>query len=644
MLQARAPPSEAEILALERAAMRSGRRGDRIRPPPPPRVHHSTGEEVCALAALCLGISAIIMSIYALTLLEWKVHPESGEGFGLRYIHIGGSTHYLETVGLVGSVYTASRCALGFSVIGVILAFIVLPQSKTFIVDSRGHLGPNLGVQFVVGVFFLFAIMLYPLLFPNQPFSGNAALVTVTNSTAANATDPAAGVPTFPDSGGSGSGTDVDPSSEEYQDALVAYERLGWVWTLGKGYWLMLSSALCMVAPAILYAFYSIFHWLWVYHHSNAMEQKFLSIPAVSLLVVWVLSLVALGAPYWKFDPSQSEWTHFGLDQIFVSDIRYTLRYYSGFSEEFNEGADAQGLTDQVRHVSNTCLAFGILAIVSGAFTWVEFGRQMYDGDRSIIAAIIMACWTTLMYFIVLLVYGVGFPQHVGVRYMEFGWSFYLFLACGVAFFCPLFALICWKACMRAKRTSHDERRMFLPVALTILAFLFSLGSIASEYWIQKGEDVYHAAVQNHLGLLSGWLDDERLEFNDMAQRFGSLQLGASVATMVLIACAMIIQLPVMSLGMMYVAGRHHLCRAQLPLLSSALSLASTLLYLLASILYAQCIAWDQLDSADFQLGHSWRTQLSAAILTTLATAGFVWRTKPRPQGEPNILAETIGK
>ena len=149
---------------------------------PPPRERrvrkdnrqpHSETEEYIAYGVFVFILGALVIACVGLSRISWKKAAGGYDTFGVREVHMDSTTHLLETMGFVWPVYTASRCALGFTIIGVIFSVYALYKVYKFCSESRGSLSNVMQRSFFCSFWYLWAIMLYGCLFPKYPFKGD---------------------------------------------------------------------------------------------------------------------------------------------------------------------------------------------------------------------------------------------------------------------------------------------------------------------------------------------------------------------------------------------------------------------------------------------------------------------------------------
>lgn len=141
---------------------------------------HTDTEENLGLWLFFFLLVALILACVGLSHVSWRVLPRGGDdAFGIVRVHMDGETHDLETMGLVWPVYAASRCAYAFTVIGVIWAAWTMRRIWHFVRSNRGGLGRLMRGAFWTSTWFLWAIMLYALLFPHVPFHGDLFYLTL---------------------------------------------------------------------------------------------------------------------------------------------------------------------------------------------------------------------------------------------------------------------------------------------------------------------------------------------------------------------------------------------------------------------------------------------------------------------------------
>jgi hypothetical protein len=156
---------------------------DRIRPRDDTESHTETEEYIAYLACILLFV-ALVLACTALNSVDWKEavsgteRPGPGEAFGVVFVHMAGQTHYLETMGLVWSCYTSARCALGFTILGILFTMWAFMRASAYIRNNKGSIIGVMGASIFVGHWYMWAIMLYSLLFPVVPFKGDLFWLT----------------------------------------------------------------------------------------------------------------------------------------------------------------------------------------------------------------------------------------------------------------------------------------------------------------------------------------------------------------------------------------------------------------------------------------------------------------------------------
>ena len=108
-----------------------------MRRPPEPSIPHSANEEYLAYGNFVFILTGLITACVALTTVSWKVSPGSGDAFGVKVVHMDGDTHNLETMGCVWGVYTASRSAMGFTVLGILMSARAMWKTYQFCANSK---------------------------------------------------------------------------------------------------------------------------------------------------------------------------------------------------------------------------------------------------------------------------------------------------------------------------------------------------------------------------------------------------------------------------------------------------------------------------------------------------------------------------
>ena len=141
---------------------------------------HTNTEENLGILLFLLLLSALILGCVGLSQVSWRVLPSGGDdAFGIVHVHMDGETHELETMGLVWPVYSASRCAYAFTVIGIVWAAWTMRSIWHFVRSNRGGLGRLMRGALWTSIWFLWAIMMYALLFPHVPFEGDLFYLTL---------------------------------------------------------------------------------------------------------------------------------------------------------------------------------------------------------------------------------------------------------------------------------------------------------------------------------------------------------------------------------------------------------------------------------------------------------------------------------
>lgn len=681
-------------------------------------------------------MAGIILACIGLSKIAWKVEHGTYNSFGVVQVHLDDDTHRLETMGLVWPAYTSSRCALGFTIIGLIFSLRALYKTYDFCSNSQRSIGHILTWSFFCSTWYFWAILLYGTIFPRQPFKGDlflgaigANFTTWENhpnggfqlqsaeaaaapeaeyqmwqhdiamarsplisphsvesllthppdrhlspapyqqtmfdhddhiphdpfaaydrlSSFSSSIDPLdlfpplssrrasssvfhslADVPSFP------SPTPIPTLTTESADSLATryfYARMAWKhlntkWKFGTGYWLVLSAALATIWWPFAYCVYLIYIWLLEGHRARVVQQKLVVIPLVVLMIAVLVGIIALSSRSWKVGDDPDADGRFGLDRIIIMGKKVKLKQFR-FSEKERRIKDA----------SATALAFGILGTFAGVACIVTLVPHIYDSTREWIKVGLLSTITAGCWLIGVSVYGAIFPQYIGSTYFSLGYSYWLGVATGIIWFIPIFTFVWWRIIARARRTTRDERLMAIPTACAFLAIVFTVGALSSTNWCASS---YGATVRdNHLGLLKGRYMGEWVHFTEIAAI--SLNLSSvGVATLILLLCGMAIQTPTFIIGMIFVSGRHAVCKKQVALLNTAFAVSTFILQVCAVILYGVLVPWSDLV-AGFELSHSWRLQLVAAVATFASCIGFGALAKPPLPGEPNLLAEAIG-
>jgi len=674
---------------------------------------HTTSEEYAAYVSCALLFAGMVMACVALNDTSWKEEkegtgrpgPRPGEAFGLRKVHIAGETHNLETMGLVWGCYSSSRCALAFTIIGVLFTAWAFARHTAFIRNSRGTLVGLMVISTFVASWYLWAIMLYATLFPQVPFHGDLFYLTLGQNFTVAAThdgriahtqpqthawqqqqqqhealllmrdnqipslhsiasdarppylegdsqlghqwlNPLADVPDFPVGGSSGSSgvpsfpTPVggnDPYTEVPSPAMIAkqtfyaqtaYDHLTSQWRLGKGYYLVLAAACSALLMPFLGAVLLFVWWLYERHKAAEVQSRW-AIPLVALLWAgWFVAVVGFASRHWKWRHPSADW-HLGLDQVVLDSAQWTITDFA-----FPDDVDAR-----VQQSSAAALAFGVIGVIVGFFACVVSIYHVYDAALEPVLTFILCTLTAGSWLISLIAYGAGTPHYIGGHYWELGYSFWLVLAGTIVMALPLVALILWTIARRAQRTTRDERIMAIPSALALLGVMFTMAALGSDVWsVRAGSE-----GSNHLGLLRGRFESDWMLRRELARRTDPAVISAGTATLVLLLCGVVIQASAALLGLNFVRGDHMRCggRAQMPLLATALSLSTLILYVLGAVAYERLLPWDKLPDG-YELSHSWRVQVTAAAWTLLSTAAFAYLAQPPEPGEPNILAAAI--
>ena len=337
----------------------SGVNGRRVRAPAKDWTEaHSGAEEYLAYGTFVFVLASIVLGAIGLAKIAWKVQHGTYNSFGVIEVHLDAETHRLETMGLVWSVYTASRCSLGFTILGILISAQSLGKIYDFCAHSQRSIRYVMVRSLLGAFFYLFAIMLYGSLFPTQPFHGDLAYLdpNAFNSTSSlNSTQTSSGtsigggsgsgsgsgtggVPVFPSPVVSNSSTTIggttiqlptidDPTAIDQEDDAESlatkhfYARLLWQhlstdWRFGTGYWLVMSAALASLWWPFVYGAYLLGAHLYAEHKSREIQQRWLVGPIVFFACAWLLGVIGLATTHWKFDPDTGD--HYGLDQLVI--------------------------------------------------------------------------------------------------------------------------------------------------------------------------------------------------------------------------------------------------------------------------------------------------------------------------------------
>jgi hypothetical protein len=443
-------------------------------------------------------------------------------------------------------------------------------------------------------------------------------------------------IPTVP--GGSTTVPTVDPNyvppvySRDIQQqigyALTAFTHINTKWSFGMAYWLALGAALCAMVPPFLYACATFANYLLEAHRASEVQVKFM-IPWVAFAGTgWIASLVGLASRYWKVQVSNTASYHFGIDQIIIAGSRYTI------ATHFTGGAGTK--SSAIAQSSGVALSFGIFSVVLGFITWCMFIPSIYDRERSPVVPFILSMTTAFLWFIAVLVYGVIFPKWVTpTEYYEFGSSYWLALYGGCVYLLPLGFLGGWKVYRIGKKTSREERLMFIPCFCCLAGALFTMSAMGTDFWVSSA-----TFPENHMGLMRGRYLWYYAHFDYIGANISPWMSSAGMATLIVLLAGLALQFISLGLSLAYVLGHHHLCFKETALLNTALSTSTTILYITGVVAYAMLFPFD--DPSQFELSACWYTQIGAAVWSCGATVGFALRTQPTPKGEASILAEAM--
>jgi hypothetical protein len=454
-------------------------------------------------------------------------------------------------------VFTSSRAALAFTILGILSGSVALVYSYQWCRYGWGSFYKQLIFSIISGFFLFLGILLYATLFPYRPFLYSTMKLNIPSSSSTGINQPPL-LPITP-------GFDPIPSipGTQFQSNDPFENKFENLYTYGFGYWLVTTSCIFCLFPSICIAIYTTLKYIYNLIKTNTIERWNMIGINICFFIFWLLSIIGVSSSYWSIHTD----IHFGVDRVYIDYDWYEL--------------NTLPLNQNVHIASNCALAFCILGILNGIPLMIVMILMAYDSTRTYTISIICCSIVSFCYFMAIILYSTIIPSQLYDRKFEYGYSYYLILSVGLCYSFPFFCYGIYRIYKRLRETTDEERRILPAGILLMISLLFLIISLSIEKWMSGG-----LHNKDSFGLLSVYYGDKYITYSS----FPSIHSKLSTASMSCFICCLtgvVNNLIACICAWLFIFGQHYLCEKQLIIHTTLFSIVSSLLYSCGLILYA---------------------------------------------------------